>query len=374
VVETGPCTSDSSYKLSLNFQVANPPSNTFSLFANGAFFGNFNLSQLPLTLNNFPWNGGNFDVVKVCFGNAGIVTCCATKEFAVPDCLTGGGPCIITGLTAIPGDCTGNTTYHLKVNFQVTNPPSTNFQLFANGVLFGTYALAQLPLAISNFPWDGGNADFITVCMVSTGTPALCCAAKEFPVPGCLGGMNCAIFDLHVTRTPCLCGQFFALVSFEYSNPVGNGFDIVLNGNMQGSFPYTTPQPVILGPLNGDNVTNYKFLVRDHELNSCADDFQLGKVDCPVSPTFAPTDGSKLVISPNPANEWLHVQVQLPGGAAAGYSQLAVFHADGRKVIEQAIQEGSVFTLDISVLPAGLYRLVVQTDFGIVESTFAKQF
>jgi hypothetical protein len=143
---------------------------------------------------------------------------------------------------------------------------------------------------------------------------------------------------------------------------------------MQGSFPYTTPQPVILGPLNGDNVTNYKFLVRDHELNSCADDFQLGKVDCPVSPTFAPTDGSKLVISPNPANEWLHVQVQLPGGAAAGYSQLAVFHADGRKVIEQAIQEGSVFTLDISVLPAGLYRLVVQTDFGIVESTFAKQF
>jgi hypothetical protein len=53
---------------------------------------------------------------------------------------------------------------------------------------------------------------------------------------------------------------------------------------------------------------------------------------------------------------------------------LAVFHADGRKVIEQAIQEGSVFTLDISVLPAGLYRLVVQTDFGIVESTFAKQF
>ncbi len=61
---------------------------------NSAIVGTFNLDSLPLTITDFPWNGGPNDVVKVCFANTSNpnVGCCRTKEFEVPDCIDQGGP------------------------------------------------------------------------------------------------------------------------------------------------------------------------------------------------------------------------------------------------------------------------------------------
>ena len=67
MVDTGDCTSDSTYTVTINFQVDNPPGNVFGVWANGEFLGNFSLDSLPLTIPDFPWNGGSNDVVKVCF-------------------------------------------------------------------------------------------------------------------------------------------------------------------------------------------------------------------------------------------------------------------------------------------------------------------
>jgi hypothetical protein len=372
-VEIGDCTSDSTYKVVVNFTVNNPPSSSFGVWANNTFLGTFNVSQLPLTINNFPWDGGLNDFVKVCFGNGGVATCCGIKEFAVPSCLNPSGPCVITNLNIEVGDCTGNDTYKVVVNFQVSNAISNTFELFANGTLFGTYNLNQLPLTITNFPWDGGPNDFIKVCLVpnAPNQPG-CCAVKEFAVPDCLSD-NCKIYDLVVIKSPCLCGQFFALLQFKFTNPGAAGFEVVLNGNVEATYPYNFPQPIIIGPLAGDNITEYKFVIKDKEDPTCAEDFNLGKVDCPQTPTFSPTDGGSLIMSPNPTTDWLNVGVQLRGAGKPGQSAVDVYHADGRLVLSRIIADGTNFQLDVSGLPAGIYRMVMQTELGRLEGTFAKQ-
>jgi len=471
-VEVGGCTSNTTYEIVVNFQVHNPPSNTFSLWANGQFFGLYNLNQLPLGIPNFPWNGSAFDGLKVCFTNApgGIGSCCAEIEFPVPDCLNGGdceifdvvldpgicdpatgtytlhldfqvqnpgndffevwgngvylglfplaglpmvipnfpsngaaidvikicindhpdccrtidfhgpdcgggGNCEIFNLQLDPGNCTGDSSYQLHVNFQVFNPPSNMFQVWANGQLLGAFNLNQLPLLIQNFPWNGGNFDGIKICMVpnAPGTD-LCCIQKEFAVPDCLGNDDCHIYDLHVLRTPCLCEQFFAVLTFEHDNGGPGGFDILGNGNNYGNFPYNTPQPIILGPFNGDGVTDYEFVVVDHDHpDQCGDDFNLGKVEC-LTPVIDPTGGSALLtLSPNPTANWLNVTALLENGAALGQSNVEVYAADARLVQTNTVANGANFQLDVSNLPSGIYRLVLKSDSGRLEGTFAKE-
>ncbi|MCE7926745.1 MAG: T9SS C-terminal target domain-containing protein [Haliscomenobacteraceae bacterium CHB4] len=376
-VETGDCTSDDTYEVWINFDVVNPPTDEFGVWANGDFLGFFSADSLPLYIADFPWNGGANDVVKVCFnGNNNPscpILCCAIEEFAVPDCLDqGGGDCEVTNLTVETGDCTGNDTYEVWINFDVDNPPGDQFGVWANGDFLGLFNLDSLPLYIADFPWNGGANDVVKVCFPTSGGSVTCCKTKEFEVPDCLDQDPCHIYDLHVVKTPCLCGQFFALVSFQHNNGGNEGFDIVGNGNNYGNFPYNYPQPIILGPFNGDGTTDYEFAVKDHLHPDCADDFHLGTVDC-MTPVVDPNSDAKLVLSPNPASNWLNVTAQLQSGSAIGEATVQIYHADGRLVRTNTVADGSNFLLDVADLPAGIFRLALTAAAGRVEGTFAKQ-
>ncbi|MBK8427379.1 MAG: T9SS type A sorting domain-containing protein [Lewinellaceae bacterium] len=368
VVDPGMCTSNTSYQLLVNFQVqSNIDIDSFVVFANGVFFGKYGTNQLPLTIPNFPYNGGANDVIKVCVANT-LAECCRIKEFPVPDCL--GGPCTITDLAVDPGACTSNTSYQLVVNFGVVAPGIVDsFLVFANGNFFGKFGINQLPLTIPNFPYNGGVNDVIKICIGNNVTE--CCRIKEFAVPDCLNAENCEIYDLHVIHTPCLCGQFFAVVNFKFNNGGSGGFDIVGNGNNYGTFPYNHPQPIVLGPFQG-NGTNYEFAVRDHFHPECHDAVELGEIVCTV-PVTDPGNDIHLSLSPNPAGDWLQVAAQMPGGIQAGQSNIDVYSADGRLVIHQTVADGSNFQLNVSALPAGMYRLVVSSEVGRMEGTFAKR-
>ena len=251
------------------------------------------------------------------------------------------------------------------------------FSVWANGNLFGTFPLNQLPLTIQNFPWNGGPNDVVKVCLLTANVPpsqALCCEIVEFPVPDCLGQDNCNIYDLTAVHTPCLCGQFFAVLTFKF-NGVGNGgFDITGNGNNYGNFPYNTQQPIILGPLEGNGTTEYEFVVTDHNHPDCHDAVVLGKVDCPINAVGNdPNGGISLVLSPNPTAQWLQVSAKIAGHADLGQADVDIIQPDGRLVRAFTVGSANSFTLDVADLPAGLFRIVVKTAAGRLEGTFAKQ-
>jgi hypothetical protein len=373
VLDPGDCNpATGTYTLHLNFQVANPDNDFFEVWGNGTYLGIFPLAGLPLVIPNFPSNGPGVDVIKICINDN--PDCCKILEFQGPDC-GGGGNCDILDFVVDPGNCTSDSSYQLKINFQVANPPSNLFRVWANGQLLGDFNLNQLPLTIPNFPWNGGNVDVVKVCMLSNIPNSLpCCIEKEFLVPDCLGNGDCNIYDLVVVKTPCLCGQFFVALTFQHDNGGAGGFDIVGNGNNYGNFPYDTTQPIILGPFPGDGTTMYEFAVIDHNHpDLCGDEFNLGKVEC-QTPVIDPSGGSAmLTLSPNPTANWLNVTALLENGAAMGQADVEVYATDGRLALTNTVANGGNFQLDVSNLPSGVYRIVLKSASGRLEGTFAKQ-
>ena len=367
-VDPGDCHPlNNTYSLVLDFEVQHPGNTQFELWAgNGQYLGIFPLSALPLTLPNFPWGGGAVDQLKICINDQ--PNCCKIVEIEAPSCF--GNNCEIDDLTVQTGDCQGDSSYQVSLNFHVDNPPVPIFSVFANGTFFGSFNLSQLPLTIPNFPWIGGNNDFIKICFGTSGA-LNCCETLEFEVPNCLSE-PCEIKHVQAVHTPCLCGQFFAVITFDYSNGNPGGFDIVGNGNNYGTFPYSTPQPIVLGPFPGDNSTMYEFGVRDHQHPECNDGVLLGKVECPTLAAHDPVHGATLLLAPNPANDWLNATALLPGGARLGQSNVQVYYADGRLIMSQLVADGSSFRLDVAALPAGIYRLALRSDAGNLEGTFTK--
>lgn len=360
------------YQLTVDFAVINPTSDSFQVWGNGGvYLGQFALADLPLTFPNFPANGPAIDVIKICLTDN--PHCCKSIEFQGPNC--GGNDCQIVDLEVNPGDCTSNTTYELFINFSVVNPPSDIFQVWTNGQVIGIYNINQLPLTIPDFPWGGGAFDKVKICMLPLNPTTIpCCADEHFEVPDCIGGGgDCKIYDLAVLKTPCLCGQFFAVLTFNHQNGSASGFHIVGNGNNYGNFPYSTQQPIILGPFDGDGTTVYEFAVIDNDNPDCADHFNLGEVKC-TNFTSSPAGGSAmLAISPNPTANWLNVTALLDNGASIGQANVEVYAADGRKVKVQTVTNGANFQINVSDLPSGLYRLVLISDSGRLEGKFAKE-
>ncbi len=377
-VETGDCNDDHTYNAWVNFKVNNAPAGAvFGVWANGQFLGTYPLSALPLHIDHFPTNGGPNDVVKVCLIGSAANTplCCETLEFPVPDCVPS-GPCQIVNLHVKTGDCNDDGTFHVWIDFQALNTTSAglNFQVWANnGQLLGTWPLSALPLHIEHFPPGSTYSSVIKVCLVPPNADSpLCCKSVKFPNPNCMDVPHCKIWDLQVQATPCLCGQFFAIVTFKHQFGGSGGFDIAGNGVNYGNYPYNTQQPIILGPLDGDGVTQYEFVVKDHLHPDCHDAVNLGVVDC-TQQFQRQAAGGKLVLSPNPTSNWLSVTAQLSTGTVAGQATAEIRQADGRLVRTVVVANGSNFQLDVSELPAGLYRLSLQTAEARLESTFAKQ-
>lgn len=370
VVETGDCNDDGTYHVTLNFGVHNPGNSLFEVWANNQYLGVFPLSALPLHIDHFPGdNSGPNDVIKVCINDH--PDCCKTKEFPAPNCSP--EPCKIYDIVVETGDCNDDGTYNLWLNFQVQNPTDDQFDLWANSSTFlGTFNLSDLPLHIVHFPTDGGATDRVKICI--NDNPG-CCKTKNFEPPVCPGN-ECKIWKVKVQTTPCLCGQFFALVSFRYKNVGTEGFDIMGNGQSYGNFPYSTTQPVVIGPLAGDGTTDYEFVVKDHQNPDCKGSFHLGTVDCNDNRPAArqlQRDFASLRLSPNPASDRVLVSVQNTEGVRVGQANVQIFTAAGQLLRTETVADGNTFTLDVANLPMGVYRVRVVSDSGAFAGDFVKQ-
>jgi len=91
---------------------------------------------------------------------------------------------------------------------------------------------------------------------------------------------SCYIYDVVAQAGECdSAGYFMVEIDFTVQNPQAAGFTVVGNGVTYGNFDYNQASYTI-GPLAGDGITPYEFVVRDNEDNSCSDFYELGIVDC----------------------------------------------------------------------------------------------
>ena len=230
------CQSDSTYVLQLDFIHENTGNDFFDFYVrNNELIGTFSLDQLPLTVQDFPISGNDYDFIRICINDD--PHCCVEVEFMSPDCLD--GECDIYDLTIDTGDCTSDDTYNLVLDFEYTNATHTNFEVFVrNNVRIGNFPLTSLPLTISDFMTSGNDYDFISVCMSDN---ADCCEVIEFIPPDCLDG-ECDIYDLTIDTGDCTSEDTYNLVlDFEYTNATHANFEVFVRNNVRiGNFPLTS--------------------------------------------------------------------------------------------------------------------------------------
>ncbi|MCP4123792.1 MAG: hypothetical protein GY751_18745, partial [Bacteroidetes bacterium] len=106
-VSVGECTSDSTYALTIDFEHVNAGNDFFEVFIrDNELIGNYELADLPITINHFETSGNDFDYIKVCIND--VPDCCAELEFMAPDCLS--EACEIGEISIDIGECTTDST------------------------------------------------------------------------------------------------------------------------------------------------------------------------------------------------------------------------------------------------------------------------
>lgn len=180
-VEFVECTTNDTYVISIDFEYENAGNASFDLFTrNNTFFGNYQLSNLPIVILDFEKSGEDYDFLKVCINDN--TDCCAETEILSPEC-DQFQACEIRDLVASPGVCSSDSTYLLTIDFIHENASNDYFDVIVrNNENIGFHLLSDLPITIQDFPISGKDYDFLKICINDDPD---CCYEIEFMPPGC---------------------------------------------------------------------------------------------------------------------------------------------------------------------------------------------
>jgi hypothetical protein len=271
-IDPSECNELDQFVVHLNFEYVNVGDNGFSVHGNGNDYGTFQYDDLPVEIGTFEGGCGSafeFIVQDVDFLD------CASEGFIDNVCCE---ECDINEILVDPGECTGDGFFSIVLNFNYENVTNDLFDVYSGDNYVGTYAYADLPVTIEQFPERvNSEYDIITVCDNDNES---CCETIEFMGPNCSENNDCEIGNLNIDVGECNDdGLFVVHINFEYANVGDNGFTVMGNGMDYGTFQYND-LPIEIGPLEGDCETAYEFIVRDVDFEGCASDGGIEPVCC----------------------------------------------------------------------------------------------
>jgi hypothetical protein len=261
-----PCNAQDEIFVQIDFDHQNTSSEGFEVSGNGNNYGQFDYEDLPIQVGPFVGDGTQYFEFVVTDVTNGL--CFEAVELGFVDCDT---ICELTNLTVETGDCTGNNTFVLHVDFDYQGVTGVGFDLFVNGVFFDAYSYSELPLTIEEFPSNGTGTNMITVCENDNN---ICCASTSFASPICA----CSIFDLSVEILGCVSDSTYtASLEFFHDNMPGNTVDVFLDGVLMGVFN-VSEIPLTVALPEGDESAVLSVCASD--LNNCCDQVTIEPIMC----------------------------------------------------------------------------------------------
>ena len=234
LVETGDCTSDTTYVLDIVFETENNSVDSINVYANGDLIGLYEIQPEFNRIENFPILGTDSTTLIVCAQND--PECCDTILYETPDCSLF-GQCHFTDLVAEFDACDSDTTFILHVDFNAHNLPVDSVIISANGEALGQYEVTDNFIAIENVPVYGTDLTTITVCGV--GAPD-CCAEVQIETPDCSNFGECNITELVAEFHECDSDTTYILhVDFNSQNLPADSVIITGNGEFIGQYEVT---------------------------------------------------------------------------------------------------------------------------------------
>ncbi len=291
-----PC-NNGKFSVKINFKYKETSDN-FTVSGNGKNYGTFLYAKLPIVIDGLPGDCiTDYEFVvkdahnELCNVGLGLGKVCCT----VPGCK-------ISELQLDKTLCDSNKMFYTFLNFKAENT-SKCFKLKINDHLYKEYEYSALPVKIGPLEGDCTTARVYTVidcenpdCKAQITQEKVCCENE------------CKLSNLRIEKSDCDSNNhFYAYLNFTAKN-VSDSFIIKVNDRQLAKFKYGT-NAYKVGPLPGDCVTKFKFLIYDHKNVHCAIDSLWGPVCCQNPPE--PCQLSELVVEKSDCNAdnqfYLHI-------------------------------------------------------------------
>ena len=253
----------------LDFDVAHPASDSFTVHGNTLNYGVFGYNELPIVLG--PLNGNTSINWNFIIQDKVLPSCTKSYLLGVYHCPP---PCNILNFDATATLCNGNNAYELLLDVDIEGKGHQGYSVFSDTYYYGTLSYADLPYTLPSFTGSGDFVDHVTVC--DNENPG-CCATQAYEALLCAG---CIIYNLEANPLPCdQDGNFFITIDFDFQNTSSEGFSITGNGSSFGNFSYSQV-PLTLGPFDGEVSQFFEFVVTDLQNEFCFDATEIGTLAC----------------------------------------------------------------------------------------------
>ncbi|HXR79724.1 MAG TPA: hypothetical protein VN763_02350, partial [Saprospiraceae bacterium] len=253
------CNGDDFYMLELGMVLEGQGDSGFEVFSGTDYYGNHSYEDLPLVIENFSGSGDFVDHVTVC--DHDFPQCCATSIFEALLC----NDCIIYNITATALPCNEEDEFFILIDFDHQNN-SDQFILTGNGNTYGTYSYEDLPVQVG--PFNGSTP--IDLGFVATDAENLFCFdALETGSFSCED--ICQLLNLTVEIGECSGpNNYIAHINFDHEGNANSGFDLSINGDFYGYYPYEAlPLTIENFPSSGDG-TDLVTVCANDNANCCA--------------------------------------------------------------------------------------------------------
>lgn len=267
-VEKAACDDNGKFCVVLNFNHSGN-SKCFKVSGNGKEYGKFSYSQLPLKICGLL---GDCDTeYEFIVSDCENLECSTSNELGIVCCEK---PCKLSDLKLEKTDCDDLGRFYVLLNFKYKDG-STCFIVKGNGKNYGKFNYSQLPIKLgpfegdckTNYEFNVSDCEKIN-CSVSKELGKVCCEKKK-----------CEIKELKILKTDCNpSNNFYVIINFKYFN-TSTSFKVKGNGTNYGTFNYSQ-LPIKIGPLKGDCLKQYEFIVYDCEMETCKASKNIGKVCC----------------------------------------------------------------------------------------------
>ncbi|MEO6131537.1 MAG: hypothetical protein ABIQ02_06795, partial [Saprospiraceae bacterium] len=98
-------------------------------------------------------------------------------------------------------------------------------------------------------------------------------------LPSICFSQTCQITQVTATPLPCVGNNFMVSVNLQVNNPTSPGFTLAGNGIIYGTYLYSD-LPVVVGPLLGDDLSNYEFIAWDVDNPACQNYVSIPAANC----------------------------------------------------------------------------------------------
>ena len=250
IAEPTPCDENGQFYIDISFWYINPNSATFSVVGDGNNYGVFDYAQIndqgyvtigPISA--MPQTELEFGIVDgVCSEFTSVYFEGCTDE-----------TCDIGIVYAYASDCDEDGNFIVDIEFEYLGSFSEGFEVFGNGVSFGTFSYEEILLngsvQIEVPNQQGENSLFFYIEDLED---EFCSGSTAIQVPPC-DDVSCYLYDAFAEAFPCdENGGYLVYIDFAADNPSGETFTVAsVFGESYGTFLYSEMEEegIIIGPI-----------------------------------------------------------------------------------------------------------------------------